>query len=445
MIWITTVLGCLTFVFGGYAFAVSQWEGERRAAWKYAVGAVFLSGLFLTPELLGDPFNQYLSAALIILTLGGCLFLLLPTRKVSHRPDTLLERVDERTVMFSRAELEPGTERFESYYSEYPNHRIADDGFRQLPGLLQPETKYYHPWLFQAANATFDTVERLHQLTEGPINPTKEPVEAVQIGKFIHGWCHTMGAHSLGVTRLKPEHLYSKGGRRHNYGQEVVNDHPFALVMTVEMESHHVKMAPRGPITLESSARYLQAGEMAVQVAGFIRRLGYSARAHIDGNYQVRCPQIARDAGLGEIGRMSLLMTPNLGPRVRISVVTTDLPLIPSHEKFNSSVLDFCRICKKCAEVCPAQAISLSDEPESGKGDWAINQEKCFTYWCKAGTDCGRCIAVCPYSHPDNLLHQLARTGIRTSGRFQRFALIMDQWIYGRKPPVRSISEWMQE
>ena len=48
-----------------------------------------------------------------------------------------------------------------------------------------------------------------------------------------------------------------------------------------------------------------------------------TARAHIDGNYQVIAPLVARDAGLGTIGRMGLLMTPELGPRVRLAVVTT--------------------------------------------------------------------------------------------------------------------------
>lgn len=66
-----------------------------------------------------------------------------------------------------------------------------------------------------------------------------------------------------------------------------------------------------------------------MQLAEFMRSIGYPARAHIDGSYRVVCPLVARDAGLGEIGRMGLLMTPELGPRVRIAVVTTDLPLVP--------------------------------------------------------------------------------------------------------------------
>jgi len=89
-----------------------------------------------------------------------------------------------------------------------------------------------------------------------------------------------------------------------------------------------VNSGPLAPIIMESSQKYLDSGSIAVQLAAFIRNLGYPALAHIDGNYQVVCPLVARDAGLGDIGRMGLLMTPKLGPRVRIGVVTTDLPLL---------------------------------------------------------------------------------------------------------------------
>ena len=38
---------------------------------------------------------------------------------------------------------------------------------------------------------------------------------------------------------------------------------------------------------------------IAVDVAKYLRELGYSARAHIDGNYRVIAPLVARAAGLG--------------------------------------------------------------------------------------------------------------------------------------------------
>jgi ferredoxin len=184
---------------------------------------------------------------------------------------------------------------------------------------------------------------------------------------------------------------------------------------------------------------------MAIQLADLIRRLGYQARAHVDGLYRVICPLVARDAGLGEFGRMGLLMTPRLGPRVRIAVVTTDLPLATDPPAPDLTAIDFCLQCRKCADSCPSRAISFGapEEDENGVLRWRIDAEACFTLWGRLGTDCARCMAVCPFSHPDNVMHALVRWGIRNNGLFRKGALWMDDLVYGRRPPPKGDLEWM--
>jgi reductive dehalogenase len=209
------------------------------------------------------------------------------------------------------------------------------------------------------------------------------------------------------------------------------------------MNRDFIRNAPNACCILESSQKYVDSGIIANLVAQYLRDQGYPARAHIDGEYEVVCPLVARDANLGEIGRMGLLMTPKLGPMVRIAVVTTSAPLVEDRKNEDLSVVEFCRICKKCAEVCPSQAIAFTDRKEiKGVNRWQINQEACFTYWCKAGTDCARCVSVCPFAHPDNFLHNVVRHGIRNSKLFQIFALKMDNLIYGRKPARLKLPEW---
>jgi ferredoxin len=179
-------------------------------------------------------------------------------------------------------------------------------------------------------------------------------------------------------------------------------------------------------------------------VALLIQSLGYPARAHLDGNYRVVCPLVARDAGLGEIGRMGLLMTPELGPRVRLGVVTTDLPLITTPRRRDPSVIDFCTRCKKCAVVCPSHAIPFDDRREiGGVRRWRIDSAACFTYWCTVGTDCGRCVRACPYAHPANALHDTVRWGVRRSPLFRVLAIKLDDWLYGRNPAPLPPPTWM--
>lgn len=363
--------------------------------------------------------------------------------------------VDERDIMFSRALLEPGTERFDAYYRARPENRVKDDVFRREPGLLAAGTAHFHPLGFAAADAAFWTVERLRPFVEGDGGggaarwPTGEPSQPdpASSTRFLKGWSMKLGAHSVGVTEVRDYHLYSHVGRGPDYGKPVALDHPFALVLTVEMDREMVDRAPRSATVMESARQYLSSGVMAVQLADTIRRMGYRARAHIDGNYRVICPLLAKDAGLGEIGRMGLLMTPRLGPRVRIAAVTTDLPLVPDPPASDPATLDFCLRCRKCADACPSRAIPFSDPEEDSKGvlRWKIDAEACFTLWCRMGTDCARCMAVCPYSHPDSALHNAVRWGIRRNALFRRGAVWMDDLVYGRRPASKPLPAWMAE
>ena len=402
---------------------------------------IFLSFLFLLNEEM-KVLILNLPAAIIAVILLVLIFPWPEKRLTWERgkPD----QIDERNIMFSRAELIPGSEKYKSYYEEFPDHKAPDDAFRELAGLMKPGSTFYNPWVYGAAEATFETVARLHPWTDGPTSDTIRTFSPDQVTRFISTWIRDMGSHSLGITPLLKHHLYHTGGRYHNYGETITNDHALAIVFTVEMDFQPVRSSPMGPIVLETSTQYLHAGTIAVRLAAFIRSLGYSARAHIDGKYQLRCTEVAKDAGLGELGRMGLLMTPKLGPRVRIGVVTTDLPLTISPPKPDPSVIKFCQLCKKCAECCPSQAI-MFDEPGEigGTTQWVIDQEACYTYWCKVGTDCGRCMAVCPYSHPDNLLHNIVRVLIKKAPLFRLFALRMDNWLYGEKPQVKKLPDWM--
>jgi ferredoxin len=255
------------------------------------------------------------------------------------------------------------------------------------------------------------------------------------------------GSVAVGITELHPYHVYSHIGRGTGvYGEPITLDHRYAIAFSVEMDHRIMGYAPEAPVVMESSRKYVQIGVVALTLGYLIRSLGYSARAHIDGNYRVIAPLVARDAGLGDIGRMGILITPHLGPRVRLGVVTTSLPLIPDDRGDDTSVQDFCRICAKCVENCPSKAIPAGDRIEiEGALRWRINADRCFRYWNTIGTDCGICMSVCPYSHPDNWAHNMMRWAVYRSGPARRIALWLDDFFYGRIPSRRSTSSIISE
>lgn len=434
------IFGSSLLLFFLYFTFISIKEKEITASKRAAVLAVLLPiPYFLIPLL----FDEIYSAVLIYLSIIVILVLFFPFKtKVNRSNEIPLKRYDERDIMFSRKELIPGSDRFEDYYKNNPEKKRYDDIFRSKPGLLKSKANLYDPLTFAAAKATFKTVESYWDFIDKikQVNASIN-IEDKDLTLFVKKWAKKLGVVSVGVTELKDYHMYSIKGRREKYGNKVEIDHKYAIVFTVEMDKSMMDFAPGGPIVMESAQQYLHAGTIAVQIAEFIHEMGYNARAHIDGNYNVVCPLIARDAGLGEIGRMGLLMTPQLGPRVRIGVVTTDLPLITDDRKYDRTMIQFCEICKKCAENCPPKAIPFGDRKmQDGVNRWKINSESCYTYWCIIGTDCGKCMSICPYSHPNSFLHNLIRFGIRISPVFRWLALKMDDFFYGRIPTPKTLN-----
>jgi ferredoxin len=438
--------GVLLFLGLAYMAFVSWRENEPRATALACAFALILPLPYLAVGLTTFPYQPYLAIALASVTLFVVVAFIIPVgdgRVIED--DVPRSRIDERDIMFSRNLLEVGSDRFCEYYRRNPDKKKPDDQFRALPGLMAKGTSAYNPYAFSAADASFTTVAELRSLVDGKVAPDRVITDPAAMTVFLKHWAQKLGAVSAGVTELRAYHLYTVVGRGDDYGQLVDLSHRFAFAVTVEMNKRMIDCAPLGPTVMESAQQYLEAGTIAIQIAEFIRGLGYPARAHIDGNYRVVCPLVARDAGLGEIGRMGLLMTPELGPRVRIAVITTDLPLISDRRAFDHTMIDFCVHCSKCADACPACAIPTEDRVAcDGVKRWQIDSEACFTLWCKMGTDCARCVKVCPYSHPNNHLHNLVRRGVRNSSLFRRVAITMDDVMYGRKPPPAELPDWMK-
>ena len=91
-------------------------------------------------------------------------------------------------------------------------------------------------------------------------------------------------------------------------------------------------------------------------------------------------------AGLGTIGRHSLLVTPQFGPRVRLGCLLTQAELRPSPRISDR----LCDDCNNCIAACPANALS---EPADGVS-YAINKYACGVYRGAAGS-CSECMRMC--------------------------------------------------
>ncbi len=347
-----------------------------------------------------------------------------------REPDT---RTDERDVMFARAARRPGTPAYEDYYARRPERRATDDHLRTLPELLVPGGRHYDEPVCREAAEYFraiesfvpepDVVTRWAEALRG----TRDATDTVRRELVA------MGALSAGTTRLDQRFIYTHKGRfDEDYGAPIDLTHPRAAVFLVEMDADAMWQAPEAPAIRESARQYWRAAALALTLEAALRAAGFQAKAHYDAHYDVILPPLAVAAGLGEMGRHNILVADRAGTRVRIGAVTTDAPLSDGCP-VSLGVSRFCEHCRKCATCCPSRALSAGKPVlDEGVARWPTHVERCYGYWRTVGTDCGICMAVCPFSHPDTPLHRLVRAALRRVPGLARMALWFDDRLYGR-------------
>ncbi len=435
--------GLVVLLFWGLFCLTSQQERRVRAAILSGVVCLGFGGSWFGSFWLLQPPAWILASACGTVFLLAALFFLPLGRGSSLEIGEITGRVDERDVMFSREEYQPGTDRYEAYYALRPEWRDRDDRIRKQPELLEPGGKYFDPVRSANTAALFRNLEDLTPKVDGPLGEavpedlylpgdgTDPAANTAVVKKLVT----RLGADEVGVARLDQAFVYSHVGRGPEpWGTPITNQHDFAVIFTIEMAYPSVEQAPRIDITEETARQYLLGATISINLARQIRRLGFPARAQIAGsNYQIMLPPVAHDAGLGELGRFGYLVSRRFGARVRLGAVTTDLPLL-ADRPVRFGVLDFCRICRRCAENCPSGSIPGGDRQEvRGVKKWPLEVESCLHYWRYLGTDCGLCMKVCPFSHPRALVHDLVRYGISRSSFARRVSLFGEDLFYGRR------------
>jgi len=410
-------------------------ERERRAALVSAGMTIAFALVWFGGGLLLQPPAFVLYAATGSMLLVVLLFFLPLSPARTPRTATATERVDERDVMFAREEYHPGSEQYAAYYAEHPEKQKGDDRLRRLPGFLEPGGRFYDEVASPRIVRIFERIEHLLRDVDGPVAAERTAVEATEISDHIKQLALRLGADDIGVARLNPMFVYSHVGRGPEpWGASINNEHSFGVAVGLEMHHDQVAQAPGLPLTNESALEYLKGARITIELACYIRSLGYAARAHIAGsNYQLMLPPVARDAGLGEMSRMGYLISPRFGARMRLGLVTTDLPLA-ADEPVVFGVREFCERCRKCADNCPPRAIAAGAMRRvRGVEKWMLDSERCIRFWRVIGTDCGLCMRVCPFSHPPTPVHNLIRAGIERSAFARQVSVWGDDLLYGRR------------
>lgn len=305
-------------------------------------------------------------------------------------------------------------------------------------------------------------------LTESLLTPEKigvprfggSPQEAAQIIKAAG---IQFGAARVGVTGLDKRHIYS----RDCDGKEIVfedADQPYetdekrvipekcryVIVFLLSMPYDAFNCAPDPVGSMVPLFTYTRIDLLLAHMAEFIRALGYTAIP--SANDTAPNGPFAIEAGLGEQCRADKVINPDFGTMVRLCKIITDLPLELDRPQ-NFGIEAFCKVCDRCIEACPVDAISKDREAGFERpGEWVSPGHKtwhgkwptCWAYAESTGGGCGICLPVCPWNKPNTLLHRTVKAVIKRTGLFNRLLVRLDKMLgYGQ--PLSSEKWWRKK
>lgn len=229
-------------------------------------------------------------------------------------------------------------------------------------------------------------------------------------GERIRELADSMGADFFGVAELAParDAILSQGG-------EVIGAFPRAISIGIALPHPIVDQLPRRQ-ERAVAINYRHHGYDVInqrldlitsRLASVLQReshkaLPIPASKRIDG--ERICGAFSHKmgahlAGLGWIGRSCLLITPEVGPRVRWATVLTNAPFFAT----GRSMEERCGECRECVDICPVRAFTGKSFREEEPREVRYDAGKCDRYleaMKKKDPElavCGMCLYVCPH------------------------------------------------
>jgi len=225
----------------------------------------------------------------------------------------------------------------------------------------------------------------------------------------------------------------------------------FSVQMSEELQKRRDGLYATALSGTPNGLGYSQGRNVLDRLQTFLHVLGYQGLGSPWFNGLGIAPALGIMAGLGELSRLNLLISPEYGPMQRLFRLITDLPLAPT-KPIDAGIMQFCRTCKRCAQLCPARVLSIEDNPSwEVTGKWSnpghkayhyMNSAKCMTQWKVSSVGCSTCLSVCPFSKKHkSFIHTIVESTIAKTPIFNGLFTKMDG-LLGYDLPKDAESWW---
>lgn len=279
--------------------------------------------------------------------------------------------------------------------NEYANYRLAkvnklENSVKEIEGSVIASPSSPEKLMPDKLKITLKTLPRQLSIAKNmeltvkslKNNPKNPKVEAkTDFIEQFENYSESIGIDNIGYIKV-PSKLIFKD-------KSILFDN--AIILIMEMDKKAVDAAPSSETQEMSNVTYDELGKKTNELANFLRGNGFAAHASHPAGGVVMYPHLAQKASLGYRGIHGMLITPEFGPRQRISAIFTSIQNLPSNtDNKHSWIPDFCAKCGKCIKNCPGNAIIQEKFPETGKARTKIIKDLCH--------GCTICMKECSFN-----------------------------------------------
>lgn len=243
----------------------------------------------------------------------------------------------------------------------------------------------------------------------GDIKPEAEPIVGKDVTEEIRKKARELGFGEVGFTKYDRRYTYKskKGWVKYEH----------AICLALEQDYWQTQTIPSMQAEFAHFGTYEEEGAYALELAEFIRSLGYGAQIHSPNDNSAAYIPMFVEAGLGQLGANGQLLSPHFGSRSRIMIISTDAE-VTYDKPVDYGIHKFCEQCQVCVNRCPGRALVKEKVWWRGAEKHKLMYDRCrpvmATY-----EGCGVCMLVCPiqrYGMPSVMEHYVATGDILGKG-----------------------------
>ena len=211
--------------------------------------------------------------------------------------------------------------------------------------------------------------------------------EGDDLTDYIRQEAFDLGFTMVGFRPYEPKYTYSE-----TKDSVLIKKH--AVALGLEQPYEPTQKIPSEESEVAVFATYVKLVDLSLGLADRIRAKGYRVQVP----HPLSSPMLVHpyfvDAGLGQMGANGQLLSPYVGSRARLAVITTDAP-VTFDEPLDYGLPRFCSQCQVCVQRCPGRALTRKEINWRGVTKYKTISSRCAPLIATFDS-CGVCMAVCP-------------------------------------------------